>query len=335
MRDLVDNTQHERPQNASRSPAEWGALVQAADKRIRSSVLETPLEPAQDLFGLAVEILFKREDLQRTGSFKLRGATNKILALTPSEAAAGVIAASNGNHGLGVAFAASRAGIQAEVYVSSHVSANKARGIEQLGARIRRAGSDPLEAELAARAASAKWGKVFISPYNDVDVMAGQGTIAIELLRQASAIDAVFVAVGGGGLIGGIGAYFKHVSPGTEVVGCWPENSRVLYESIKAGRIIDFPEQPTLSESTAGGLEPESVTLRVCKDVIHRCVFASEEEILSAMRRVRQAKGWLMEGAAAVAVAAFLKDANRYEGKTVAVVICGGNVSREVQRRVG
>lgn len=325
-----------RPWNARPSIADWGKLVFSAHERIRSSVLETPLEETTDLVSdVQVHLLFKREDLQHTGSFKLRGATNKILSLTQAQATAGVIAASNGNHGLGVAAAAKHAGISAEVYVSSHVSSAKAERIEQLGARIHRAGTDPLDAELAARAAAAKAGKVFISPYNDPEVMAGQGTIAVELLRQAPKLDSVFVAVGGGGLIGGIGAYLKHASPQTEVVGCWPQNSRVLYESIGAGRIIAYPEQPTVSESTAGGLEPGSVTLEVCKNVIDRSVLVTEDEILAAMRRVRDVKGWVMEGAAAVALAAFLKESRHHRGKAVAVIICGGNVSPEVLRRVG
>jgi threonine dehydratase len=275
------------------------------------------------------------ENLQQTGSFKLRGASNKILLLSPDEAARGVIAASNGNHGLGVAAAARRAGISAEVYVSSHVSRSKARRIEEYGARIQRAGDDPLEAELAARAAATQQGKVFISPYNDMQVMAGQGTAAVELLRQLPAVDALFIAVGGGGLLGGIGAYMKHASPHTEIVGCWPENSRVLYESIKAGSILDFPEQPTLSESTAGGLEPGTVTLDVCASVTDRSVLVSENEILDAMKKVRALRGWIIEGAAAVAVAAFLKEERHYRGKRVAVVICGVNVSPEVLSRLG
>src|SRR5262249_36446675 len=200
------------------------------------------LESASGLYpDFPACVFFKREDLQLTGSFKLRGATNKILSLTPQQAVRGVIAASNGNHGMGVAAAAQRAGIAAEVYVSSHVSPSKAAKIEQLGARIARAGSDPLQAEMAARSAAEKSGKVFISPYNDPEVMAGQGTIGMELIRQVpeGRLDAVFVAVGGGGLIGGIGACLKHVSPQTEVVGCWAQNSPVLYECIKAGHIID------------------------------------------------------------------------------------------------
>src|SRR5262249_33814239 len=178
--------------------------------RIRTSVLETPLESASDLFpDLPARVFFKREDLQQTGSFKLRGATNKILSLTPHQAARGVIAASNGNHGLGVAAAARRAGIAAGVYGSTHVSPSKAAKIEQLGARITRAGFDPLQAEVAARSAAEQSGRVFISPYNDREVMAGQGTIGMELMQQVpeGGLDAVFVAVGGGGLIGGIGTF--------------------------------------------------------------------------------------------------------------------------------
>src|SRR5262249_697464 len=280
------------------------------------------------------QLFFKLENLQQTGSFKLRGASNKVLSLDPYRAARGVIAASNGNHGLGVARACRRAGTAAEVYVSSQVSPEKAKRIGEFGAAIQRIGKDPLQAEIAGRAAAEQAGKVFISPYNDPEVMAGQGTIAVELLRQLERIDTLFVAVGGGGLIGGIGAYMKRVSPQTRIVGCWPENSRVLHESLKAGRIIDFPEQPTLSESTAGGLEPGSVTLDICRSVIDDSVMVSEQEILDGMKRVRDARGWTIEGAAGVAVAACLKEAFYYRGKRVVVVICGGNLSPHVLRQL-
>jgi len=316
--------------------ADLAVQVGEAADRIRPVVVETPVEQIEGLApNIEAEVFFKLENLQKTGSFKLRGASNKILSLSPGQAAKGVIAASNGNHGLGVAAAAKAAGITAEVYVSSHVSPSKARRIEEYGIQIRRIGNDPLEAELTARAAASEQGKVFISPYNDVEVMAGQGTIAVELLRQISPLDALFVAVGGGGLIGGIGFYTKSASPQTVVVGCWPENSPVLYELIKAGRILDVHEEPTLSESTAGGLEPGSVTLEVCSQVIDSSILVSEAEILDAMRKVRALKGWVIEGAAAVAVAAFLKNAERYRGKRVAVVICGANVSEKVLSALG
>jgi threonine dehydratase len=303
------------------------SAVLAAYDRLRLLVRETPVEYSTELGAW-----LKLEHLQHTGSFKFRGASNKISLLTPEQSAAGVVTASNGNHGLAVAAAAQARGIAAEVFVSSHVSPAKARRIERHGARIHPAGDDPLTAELAARQAAADSGRVFISPYNDSDVMAGQGTIAVELLRQLPELDAVFVAVGGGGLIGGIGAYLKAASPNTHVVGCWPETSPVMYECMRAGRVVDVPEQATLSESTAGGLEPGSVTLEVCRRVIDRSVLVSEAEILSAMRLLLAAEHWLVEGAAAVAVAAFLKEKDRY--KAPALVLCGRNLSPEVMARV-
>ena len=309
--------------------------VAAAYGRIRPFVCETPVEESQALAdGGTASLFLKLEHLQHTGSFKFRGACNKIALLTPSQAAAGVVAASNGNHGLGVAAAARARGIAAEVYVSAQVSPAKAQRIAAHGAAIRHAGSDPLAAELAARHAADTSGRVFISPYNDLDVVAGQGTIAVELHQQVPQLDAVFVAVGGGGLIGGIGSYLKSVSPSTEIVGCWPETSPVLYECLRAGRVIDVAELPTLSESTAGGLEPGSVTLPLCQNIIDRGVLVPEAEIRAAMRLVLETEHWLIEGAAAVAVAAFRRDLRRWDGKRVAIVLCGRNVSPEVLAHV-
>jgi threonine dehydratase len=254
--------------------------------------------------------------------------------LTAEQAARGVITASNGNHGLGVAAAARARGIAADVFVSAQVAAAKAQRIQALGAHLHCAGEDPLTAELAARRAAEESGRVFISPYNDVDVAAGQGTIAVELDRQVPELDAVFVAVGGGGLIAGIGSYFKSVSPRTEIVGCWPENSPVMLRCMEAGAVIDVPEEVTLSESTAGGLEPGSVTLGLCRAVVDRGVLVTEEEILAAMRLLMATEHWLVEGAAGVAFAAFLKESARYRGKRAAVVLCGRNLSPAVLGRV-
>jgi len=303
--------------------------VLAARERIAPYVRETPVE-----WSAGLGAYLKLEHLQHTGSFKFRGASNKILMLSPVQAAQGVITASNGNHGLGVAAAARARGIAAEVFVSSHVSPAKAGRIEAMGARIVRAGEDPLTAELAARRAAEESGRVFISPYNDVDVAAGQGTIGVELLRQLEGLDAVFVAVGGGGLIGGIGGYLKDASPATEVIGCWPETSPVMYECLRSGGIVDVPERETISESTAGGLEPGSVTFELCRRAIDRSVLVSEEEILGAMRWMLANEHWVIEGAAGVAVAAFRKESERYAGKKAAIVLCGRNLSEGVGRRL-
>jgi threonine dehydratase len=303
--------------------------ILAAYHRIAPFVRQTPLEYSAELGAY-----LKLEHWQHTGSFKFRGASNKIALLTAEQAAAGVVTASNGNHGLGVAAASRSRGIAAEVFVSSQVPASKARRMEAMGARLHRAGDDPLTAELAARRAAGATGRVFISPYNDPDVVAGQGTIGVELHRQLPQPDAVFVAVGGGGLIGGIGEYLKAVSPETEIVGCWPENSPVMHQCLQAGSIVEVEERPTLSESTAGGLEAGSVTFDVCRRVIDRGVLVSEDEILRAMRLMLETEHWVIEGAAGVAVAAFLKEAPRWQGKNVIILICGRNVSAEVLNRL-
>jgi threonine dehydratase len=279
-------------------------------------------------------VYLKLEHLQQTGSFKFRGASNRIALLTPEQSARGVVTASNGNHGLGVAAAAQARGIAADVFVSAHVAPAKAARIQAFGARLHRAGEDPLAAELAARRAAQESGRVFISPYNDPDVIAGQGTIAVELARQLSELDAVFVPVGGGGLIAGIGSYLKSISPRTEIVGCWPENSPVMLRCMEAGRIVDVPESATLSESTAGGLEPESITLDLCRAVIDRAVLVTETEIVAALRALLAAEHWLVEGAAGVALAAFLQQAERYRSKRAAVILCGRNVSPDALRTI-
>ena len=282
---------------------------------------------------VSARVYAKLEQLQVTGSFKLRGATNKILSLSPDTAAAGVVTSSTGNHGLGVAAAARFRGIDAEVFLSSQVPAAKWKKIESYGAHIRKVGDHPLQTELVARAAAEESGRTYVSPYNDGQVVAGQGTIAVELLRQIGHIDAIFIATGGGGLISGIGSYLTTRSPRTEIVGCWPENSRVLYECMRAGRIIEFPESSTLSESTAGGVEPGSITFELARAAMHRAVLVSEDAILDAMKWARE-RDWVIEGSAGVALAAFFQQAAQYADKTVAIVFCGGNLSPEVQSRM-
>src|SRR5882757_7327553 len=301
-------------------------LIHEAAARVYSVVNETPLVPIQHGTEKPYAAMAKLEQLQITGSFKLRGATNKLMSLTKAQAAAGVITSSTGNHGLGVATAAKLLGIDAEVFLSQQVTLAKREKIRERGARIRIVGADPLAAEVAARAAAGESGRTYISPYNDPYVVAGQGTIAVELMRQAPDLDAVFIATGGGGLISGIGSYLRHAAPHAEIIGCWPENSPVLYECLRAGRIFDVPESTTLSESTAGGVEENSITFDLCREVMHRGVLVTEEQILDAMRW-GHGQGWAVEGASGVALAACFKESVRYANKKVVVLICGGNPS--------
>jgi threonine dehydratase len=307
-------------------------LIQEAANRVYSVVRETPLVPLPRHAQMPASALVyaKLEQLQTTGSFKLRGAANKLMSLSPQQAAAGVITSSTGNHGLGVAAAAKILGIDAEVFLSAQVPAAKQQKIVEQGARVRVVGADPLAAEVAARVAAAESGRSYVSPYNDPLVVAGQGTVAVELLRQLPDIDAVFVATGGGGLISGIGTLLHHMAPKAEVIGCWPENSAVLYECLKADRIIEAPESATLSESTAGGVEPGSITFGLCREVMHHAVLVTEDEILSAMRW-GHAQGWAMEGASGVALAAYFKEAARYAHRKAVVLLCGGNPSPAIR----
>lgn len=168
-----------------------------------------------------------------------------------------------------------------------------------------------------------------MAPYNDLDTVAGQGTLGVELAEQAPDLDAVFVCVGGGGLIGGVGTAVKALSPRTRVVGVWPAASTCLLDSLNAGHIIETPESPTLSDGSTGAVEPGSVTFPICQDVIDETLTVTEAEIAGAMRLVAEGERWMIEGAAGVAVAGLVKTAERYRGKKVAVVLCGRNVTLE------
>lgn len=308
-------------------PLSTANILEAA-VRLRQLTRVTPLDYSLGLSHLTgAHIYLKLEHLQHTGSFKLRGAGNKILSLTPAQLRQGVIAASTGNHGLGVCYAARHAGTTATIYLPRDVAEAKLMMMRQLGGQPVLIAGDCLAAELMARAAAEESGQVFISPYNDPEVIAGQGTIGVELARQLARIDAVFIAVGGGGLIAGIAAYLKAVSPHTRIVGCWPEHARALYESLRAGRIVEFPEAPTISESTAGGVEPGSITFPLCQQLIDECVLVSESEIHAAMRLIAEQERWIVEGAAGVAVAGLLKEHARYAGQNVVVVLCGRNIA--------
>ena len=312
----------------------WRREILRAERRIRPYVRETPIDLSPSLGGPSgVRLHLKLEHLQHTGSFKLRGAVNKMLSLSKSERARGVVAASSGNHGIAVCYAARQLGVRATICMPRGASGVKLRLIRSLGGRVVFHGHNTLDAERKARELAAA-GLAIVPPYNDPAVIAGQGTIAAELARQLRPLDAVFVAVGGGGLVSGIAAYLKSVSPRTEIVGCWPRNSRVLYESIRAGRILEFPEQPTISDGTAGGIEPGSITFPLTRALVDRRVLVWEREIWRAMRLLLEEERWLVEGAAGVALAGFLRERPAYARKNVAVVLCGRNISPEKAAKI-
>ena len=303
------------------------ANILEAHRAIRPEVAVTPLERSGALSAaLGCEVFLKHEQMQSVGSFKIRGATNKIHRISQQARPAKVLAASTGNHGLAVARAGALAGIAVTVYVDRSASPVKTAGICALGAELVVVEGTPVDAELAARRRAEAEGLIYISPYNDLDVVAGQGTLGVELLEQQPGLDAVFIAVGGGGLIGGVGTALREMNSHVRVVGVWPEASPCMLRALEAGKIIPVDEQATLSDATAGAIEPEAVTFPLCQAVIDERVVVTEVEIATAMRQLAATEHLMVEGAAGVALAGLMQRARAFEGRSVAVVLCGRNI---------
>lgn len=307
----------------------FDAIV-SAHQQLRPQVRVTPLERSVLLSQqLGCELYLKCDHLQHTGSFKFRGASNKLRLLDSEQRRRGVIAASTGNHGQAVALAGQLMGVGVTVYAPETAASIKLDTIRALGGTVELVPGDALNAELAGEQAAREQGKTYISPYNDEQVIAGQGTCGMELVEQLTGLDAVFVAVGGGGYIAGIGTVLRQLSPNTQLIACWPENATSMYSALEAGHIFPVEEQETLSDGTAGGVEPGAVTFPLCQQLIDRKVLVSEAEIKHAMRRIAASDRWIIEGTAGVALAAAIRLAPEYQGKKVAVVLCGKNIVLE------
>ena len=307
----------------------------AAAARLRPVVRDTPLDHSPRFSeATGAEVWLKRENFQITGSFKLRGAANRLLTLTAAQRAAGCVAASSGNHGIAFAHAVRVLDVPGIVFVPEHASPAKVASIRALGVDVRVFGKDGLDTEHHARSYAAAQGMFYLSPYNDIDVVAGQGSCGIEIVRDLPDCDVAFVAVGGGGLIGGIGAVLKAHRPSVRIVACQPSASDVMARSVAAGRILALPSEPTLSDGTAGGIEAGAITFDLCAQLVDEFVTVSESAIAKAMRCFIDYERQLIEGAAGVAIAALLDSASSIRGKKVVVVVCGGNVDRETLRQV-
>jgi threonine dehydratase len=309
--------------------------VLLAEERIRPYIRETFLEHSPYLSGPGeANVYCKLENLQHTGSFKARGALNKVLSLSGEHSGKGVVAASTGNHGAAVAFALRKLRSHGIIFVPENAVQSKVEAIRALGAEVRTFGRDPAETEVYARKYAVENGLTYVSPYNDPQVLGGQGTIGVELERQLARTDVVFASLGGGGLISGIAGYLKSSRPGVEIIGCSPENSQVMVQSVKAGEILDLPSLPTLSDGTAGGVEPGAITFDLCRELVADYVVVSEDEIADALRLFVRTHHMLIEGAAAVAVASYLKIRHRFAGKNVVIVICGANIGLDMLKKV-
>jgi len=301
--------------------------IEQAHRRIKEVVVNTPFSYAPFLSEASgVEVFLKKENLQTTGAFKLRGAFNKVASLDEASRSKGVVAASAGNHAQGVAYSAKYFGIKAVIVMPDSTPLTKVNGVRHFGAEVILAGSNYDEAYAFATKYGEENGLVFVHPFEDEEVIAGQGTIALEILEKASDLDAVIVPVGGGGLISGIAAAVKGINPKVEVIGVSAAGAPALKNSFDAKTPIDSISVRTIADGIAVR-DCSPITLGYILESVDTFITVDDNEIASGILFLLEKQKLVVEGAGAVGVAALLhKKLPHLSGKKVAVVLSGGNV---------
>jgi threonine dehydratase len=303
--------------------------VYRAHARIKPMIRTTPLAVSADLAEktAARRIHLKLESLQETGAFKVRGAANKILSLEEAERQKGVITFSTGNHGKAVAYVAGRLGIQALVCLSEHVESSRVAAIRKLGATVSVKGRSQDEAEIHYRQMAAAEGFVPVVPFDDPMIIAGQGTIALEILTELPDTDVLLVPLSGGGLLSGIAMAAKSINPDIRVVGLSLERSPAMLESLKAGKPVPVEERPSIAESLLGGIGVDNrYTLAMIAKYVDDHLLVSESEIEAGMFYLFDAHRIIAEGAAALGVGALLSGRIDVSGKRVVAVVTGASI---------
>lgn len=297
------------------------AEIQQAAARIRPHVRRTPvIELEENAFGIPARIVLKLESLQHTGSFKPRGAFNCILSSTVP--AAGVIAASGGNHGAAVAYAAQKLGHHAEIFVPTISPPAKVDRLRQYGAQVNVVGRVYAEALAASQERKAQTGALSVHAYDDPHVLAGQGTLGMELEEQAPDLDTVLIAIGGGGLIGGVAAWYQGRG---RVIGVEPENAPTLFSALKAGHLVDV-EVSGVAADSLGARRAGKLMFPIAQKYVEQVVLVSDDHIREAQKMLWQKLRVIAEPGGAAAFAALLSGVYRPKsGERVAVVICGAN----------
>ena len=305
-------------------------LNQILLSRVYDLAMQTPLDEAKSLSKqLNNKVLLKREDLQPVFSFKLRGAYNKMAKLTPSELARGVIAASAGNHAQGVALSAKKLGCEATIVMPVTTPAIKISAVERFGGKVVLAGESYSDARKYAQELIDKSGAVFIPPFEDPDVIAGQGTIGMEILRQhTDKINAIFVPVGGGGLAAGIAAYVKNLRPNIKVIGVEPKDSNAMYQSIKAGHLVELSEVGLFADGVAVKLVGNE-TFSLCRDLLDAIVLVDTDAICGAIKDIFGDTRVVAEPAGALSLAGLKAYASRenIKDETLVAIVSGANMN--------
>ena len=310
-------------------------LVLEAHERCQDHLSPTPLEYSLYLSKqIDGEVWLKLDSMQRTASFKFRGALNKILSLTEEELERGVVTASTGNYALAVAEAVRIRGHRATIYVAEDLDSSRMELLRAHGLDLVIDGEGAWDAEKEARRVAEEEGRVYVSPYNDPIVVGGQGTCGYEISRQLPDLDAAFFACGAGGLVTGSAGWLKSLNPDVEAFGVSPENSPVMYESVRLGKMVEMETSPTLANTCAGGVDLDSITLDLCRRYVDEIFLLTESEIEGSIRLLFEQHRLVVEGSAALAVGALLKYRERFKGKKVVAVVCGRNIDLEVFKRI-
>lgn len=309
--------------------------INAARERIHNKVERTPTVTSQSLsqrFG--VPVYLKLEHRQTTGSFKLRGASNAVASLSAEERTRGVVAASTGNHGRALAHAAKLEGMRAVICMSRLVPQNKLDEIRRLGAEVRVVGNSQDDAQHEVERLVAQEGLVMLPPFDHPAIIAGQGTLGLEMIEQAPDAAMVLVQLSGGGLASGVAAAVKGVSPGTKVIGVSMARGAAMKASLDAGRPVLVEELPTLADSLGGGIGLDNrLTFAMCRDLLDDVILLSEDEIAAGIRHAYAQEREIVEGAGAVGIAALLAGKVKTKGPVV-VLLSGRNIDMNAHRRI-
>jgi threonine dehydratase len=310
-------------------------LVREAQERCQDYLTPTPLEYSPYLSEqIEGAVWLKLDSMQKTFSFKFRGAINKILTLTEEELSKGVLTASTGNFALAVAEAMRIRNQRATIYLANNVDATRLELLRALGLDLVIFGEDAWDAEKEARRVAQAEDKTYVSPYNDPIVVGGQGTCGYEISRQLPDLDAALFACGAGGLLTGSAGWLKSHNPDVEILGVSPANSPVMYESMQADRMVEMETFPTLADTCAGGVDLDSITLDLCRRYVDEIVLLTEAEIEESIRLLFEQHRLVVEGSAALCVGALLKQRERFKGKNVVAVVCGRNIDLDVFKRI-
>lgn len=305
-----------------------------AYRLIKKYIRATPMEECRTLSEMTRgRIFLKMEHWQKTGSFKVRGALNRLFTLAPEQKARGVITASAGNHGLGIAFASEICGVKARIVLPVNAAATKVHMLNQFGVEIIQAGRDYDEAEDVAHQIERDCRLTFVSGFDDPEIISGQGTIALEILNAIPDPDVILVPIGGGGLISGIAITVKERKPNVKIIGVQSEASPAMHRAWQMNMVVETPIDETIADGLAGRLVSPLV-LETVNKYVDDIVIVSEQEIIQSIRFLLQQHHTLAEGAAAVSVAALSSGKIDVEGKTCVAVLTGRNIDFEMVRRV-